>query len=251
LDNTWKPGRHDVSDKYIFFSPLSTSTFHSLIASKASAETRIELFAQIQEGVAFLHKNGIAHRDIKPANLTVLSYDPAIAQIIDFGSATTKMGMLYDTTGTITYLAPEQRKGSYHGFPVDYWACGLVAAEIIGYKRSSQKSMGQKDVDAIQGWLKDRPDCPMAVCSQAMLQVEPGMRMKARDALQFLARFRKGIVKAKHGRDADAQETTLKVSHSLTPLRDKSGNARLPKRLHISESQIRSVRGTNIFSQGC
>ena len=119
----------------IYYSvPLSTSTFHSLIASKASTGTRTTLLTQVFEGLAYLHREGITHRDIKPANLTVQSYDPPFAQVIDFGSATAKTRILYDWPGTIPYLAPEQREGEYHGCHVDYWACALVGLQILGHR---------------------------------------------------------------------------------------------------------------------
>ena len=69
LDDTWKLESNDIVDKYTFFSPLSTSTFNSFITLNVSKETRTLLFAQVLDGIAFLHKNGITHRDIKPANL--------------------------------------------------------------------------------------------------------------------------------------------------------------------------------------
>ncbi len=193
LDDTWKPGPNDVIDKYIFFSPLSTSTFYSLIVSKASEETRTILFAQANEGLAFLHEKGIIHRDIKPANLTVQSYDPPLAQIIDFGSATAQKSIWYDRPGTIPYLAPEQREGEYHGRYVDYWACALVGLEILGYKLPNMPSrqVNEKELDMIHNWLGEKPIRPIAVCCKAMLQWEPEARMTADEALKDpLAHYR-------------------------------------------------------------
>jgi len=193
LDDTWIPGRNDVIDKYIFFSPLSTSTFYSLIASKASEETRTILFAQVNEGIAFLHEKGIIHRDIKPSNLTVQTYDPPLAQIIDFGSATAKKKILYDRPGTIPYLAPEQREREYHGRYVDYWACALVGLEILGYKLPNMPSrqVDEKEFDKIHKWLGEKPVQPVLVCCKAMLQWKPEDRMTAEEALQNpLAQYR-------------------------------------------------------------
>jgi serine/threonine protein kinase len=181
---------NDVVDKYILFSPLSTSTFHSLIASNASEETRTTLFTQIIEGIAFLHDEGIIHRDIKPANLTVQSYDPPLAQIIDFGSATAKKRILYDWPGTIPYLAPEQHKGEYHGCSVDYWACALVGIQILRYEISIYQ-VEEKEFNAIHKWLGEKPAKPIAICSKAMLQIAPDDRITAHYALQHpLAQYR-------------------------------------------------------------
>lgn len=190
LDDTWEPGSNDVIDKYTFFSPLSTSTFNSLIASKASLETRTILFAQVLNGIAFLHEKGITHRDIKPANLLVQSYDPPLAKVTDFGSATSKRTILYDRPGTIPYLAPEQREGAYHGCHVDYWACALVALQILGYTLSN-KQVNEKDFDKIHKWLGEKPYRPIATCCKAMLRWKPEDRMTADDALQHpLAQYR-------------------------------------------------------------
>ena len=190
MDETWKPEENDVVDKYILFSPLSTSTFHSLISSNAPNESRTILFTQVLEGLAFLHHQGISHRDIKPANLTVKSYDPPLAQIIDFGSATAENRILYDYPGTIPYLAPEQCENQYHGCHVDYWACALVGIQILGY-RISNSQVNEKDFRKIHNWLGDNPIYPIAICCKAMLQWEPDDRMTADYALQYhLAQYR-------------------------------------------------------------
>jgi len=108
---------------------LSTSIYSSVHSQQArsnacSRPKRLRKFVlsashKSLKGIAFLHEKGITHRDIKPASLTVESYDPPLAQVIDFGSATAKTIILYDRPGTITYLAPEQREGEYHGRYVD------------------------------------------------------------------------------------------------------------------------------------
>lgn len=193
LDDTWKPGQNDVIDKYILFSPLSTSTFYSLIKSNASKETRTILFTQVLEGIAFLHEQGIIHRDIKPANLTVQSYNPPLAQIIDFGSAKNENWILYDWPGTIPYLAPEQRPGEYHGCSVDYWACALVGLELCGYQLSNSQ-VNDTAFEKIHEWLGGKPEAPMETCCKAMLQWQPSDRMTAAQALQdLLAPFQENL----------------------------------------------------------
>jgi serine/threonine protein kinase len=170
-----------VIDKYILFSPLSTSTFSALITSKASQLARTQLFTQVIEGIAHLHENGIAHRDIKPQNLTVISYDPPLARIVDFGCATFEELIFYDKPGTIPYLAPEQKDGRYHGRSVDYWSCGLVGIEVLGFKRPYER-VTTTVLKEMHQWLSDS-DHPIAICCRGMLKEAPAGRMTAHSAL--------------------------------------------------------------------
>ncbi|TVY53203.1 Serine/threonine-protein kinase grp [Lachnellula cervina] len=187
LDENWSPGQADAIDLHILYSPLSTSNFSALIKSKASLETRTHLFAQVLDGVAFLHSLGISHRDIKPGNLTVKSYDPPDAQIIDFGCATTAPRTLYDRPGTIPYLAPEQCENQWHDKSVDYWACALVGAELVGLKRRSSERIAGQNYLILCHWLDDYKvpsGQPLIDVCKGMLKIEPAERMTAADALE-------------------------------------------------------------------
>jgi serine/threonine protein kinase len=184
LDKTWRPNPNDVIEHHVLFSPLSTANFTTVIKSDATRDVRTRLFAQILEGLAFLHSKGVAHRDIKPANLTVKTYDPPDAQIIDFGCATFEADILYDRPGTIPYLAPEQCEGKYHNQSVDYWAVALVGIEMLGYKRTTNIQVTRPIHEEIHHWLDGQPNDPMIECCKGMLQWEPGERMSAADALE-------------------------------------------------------------------
>ncbi|KAG9237244.1 kinase-like domain-containing protein [Amylocarpus encephaloides] len=190
LDENWSPGHADAIDLHILYSPLSTSNFLALIKSKASLDTRTQLFAQVLDGIAFLHSLGIAHRDIKPGNLTVRSYDPPDAQIIDFGCATRDPSTIYDRPGTIPYLAPEQVEGKHHDRTVDYWACALVGAELVGLRRKSNERIAGESYAHLCAWLDEQPSLPLIKVAQEMLQVEPTKRLTAADALvKYLLAF--------------------------------------------------------------
>lgn len=116
------------------------------------------------------------------------SYDPPSCQIIDFGCATRNKRTLYDRPGTVAYLAPEQRDGEWHAREVDYWACALVATELGGYPRRGNERVEGASLGALIKWLdkeeegeKEKRDL-LRAC-KAMLRVEPGERMSAREVL--------------------------------------------------------------------
>lgn len=135
------------------------------------------------EGLAFLHENGVVHRDIKPANLTVKSYDPPDAQIIDFGCATFETNILYDRPGTISYLAPEQTEGKYHNKSVDYWSMALVGVELLGFERPQVRTSPDTYLN-IHRWLSGQLHQAMALCCKCMLQMKPEDRMSATKAIE-------------------------------------------------------------------
>lgn len=92
---------------------------------------------------------------------------------------------MYDSPGTIPYLAPEQEKGKYHDCSVDNWAAALVGLEVLGFKNRGRVDAEQ--FPKVKAWLEDfergRGPHPIASCCDAMLQWKPQDRMTAADAL--------------------------------------------------------------------
>lgn len=69
-----------------------------------------EVTRQVLRGIEYIHKMGISHRDLKPDNILLVSENPMVVKISDFGLA--KMVKNEDTflktfCGTMLYLAPE------------------------------------------------------------------------------------------------------------------------------------------------
>lgn len=82
---------------------------------------------QLCEGVAFMHKNGIAHRDLKPQNL-LCTPDGMTIKIADFGLS--KMYAngeeLKTACGTPDYVAPEIIACEPYTNAVDIWSVGII-----------------------------------------------------------------------------------------------------------------------------
>lgn len=178
----------DITNEYIIFSPLLNATFHSIITSTLPESRRTQFFANLLEGVAFLHDQGLCHRDIKPGNILIRSYDPPEALLSDFGCASDQTSILYDRPGTIAYLAPEQREGLKHGRAVDYWACAIVGYELLTSEVTHGRIEPGPVLDYYHKMLEERGSV-MAECCRDMLSADPDARMTARDAANALKLF--------------------------------------------------------------
>ena len=70
----------------------------------------LSIAAQVAEGLAYAHQQGVVHRDIKPANIMVVADGPV--KITDFGIARMRTSSELTQTGIMLgspkYMSPEQ-----------------------------------------------------------------------------------------------------------------------------------------------
>jgi eukaryotic-like serine/threonine-protein kinase len=115
-------------------------------AKNADLETRLRLFMQICDAVAFAHRNLIVHRDLKPANILVDS--PGHAKLLDFGVAKILDDPAARYTQTLAvpltpnYAAPEQLKGDVITTATDVYALGLLLFELMAGTRPWMSASG-------------------------------------------------------------------------------------------------------------
>ncbi|MGH6650206.1 MAG: serine/threonine-protein kinase [Sphingopyxis sp.] len=100
----------------------------------ADLDTRLRLFRETCDAVAFAHANLVVHRDIKPSNILI---DPAgKPRLVDFG-----IGKLLDDSAALPattqamltpdYAAPEQLDGDEATVATDVYALGVVLYELV------------------------------------------------------------------------------------------------------------------------
>jgi hypothetical protein len=121
-----------------------------------SPDERWRIFAQLLDGLRYIHSMGIIHRDLKPANVFI--DDVGDCKLGDFGLSTTlrtgllgtespaqgsrevsvtrsellRKGSLSADVGTFLYMAPEQEAGGKHyDTKIDMYALGIIFFEMV------------------------------------------------------------------------------------------------------------------------
>jgi serine/threonine protein kinase len=131
----------------------------------------IDIAAQIAQGLAKAHEQGIVHRDIKPANV-MLTKD-GVAKIVDFGLAKLTSGARLTKTGAIVgtpaYMSPEQARNIDVDHRADIWALGLVLYEML---TDRLPFYGDQEVTLLYSILKEEPEPLRKYLPQAPAQLE-------------------------------------------------------------------------------
>jgi tRNA A-37 threonylcarbamoyl transferase component Bud32 len=100
--------------------------------------TTAHVGAQVADGLAAVHAQGIVHRDVKPANV-LLESDGSHVKLADFGIALLRDAARVTGTGTVmgtaAYIAPEQVLGQGISGKADVYALGLVLLECLTGRR--------------------------------------------------------------------------------------------------------------------
>jgi serine/threonine-protein kinase len=113
----------------------------------------LEIAAQIAQGLAKAHGQGIIHRDIKPANILVTK--DGLVKIVDFGvaklirgAALTKAG---SSLGTAAYMSPEQARGEEIDARSDIFSLGAVLYEMLTGRHAFPGECEQATLYALLG----------------------------------------------------------------------------------------------------
>jgi predicted ATPase/signal transduction histidine kinase len=95
-------------------------------------ELFLKLAVQIAGIVLSLHQRNVIHRDINPSNL-VVQPDTWRLTMIDFGTATKAAGLVGESEGTLSYIAPEQtgRMNRLVDHRADLYSLGATLYEMV------------------------------------------------------------------------------------------------------------------------
>jgi len=130
----------DGNSKSIVMELVGGKTLHQLLSTtRLTRDQILDIVSQLADAMAQAHAAGLIHGDLKPANLMI---EPSgQLRIMDFGLArkidplATESGDVFQTQGTIAYLAPEILNGKHPSALSDIYAVGVLMYEMMHGER--------------------------------------------------------------------------------------------------------------------
>ncbi len=129
---------HDVgiheSQPFFVMDFVQGGTLQDRADGSLEPEKALWLAAEAARAVQVLHDEGVIHRDVKPSNLLIDSIGPHERVLVaDLGSAKrlAESSGFTVTTGTPSYMAPEQVVGSGIDHRCDVYALGVLTYVLL------------------------------------------------------------------------------------------------------------------------
>jgi tRNA A-37 threonylcarbamoyl transferase component Bud32 len=125
--------------EYLSGEPLSKLIAHE---KQLTVQRTLNIAAQICDGLASAHQQGVIHRDLKPSNIIVMNRGTMRekVKILDFGIAKIKeesgktLTKTGDIFGTPQYMSPEQAQGKDCDARSDQYSLGCMIYEMLAGK---------------------------------------------------------------------------------------------------------------------
>ncbi|MCX6169971.1 MAG: protein kinase [Ignavibacteriales bacterium] len=164
-------------------------------------EEAINYATQIGEALEEAHAQGIIHRDIKPDNIMINSKNQI--KVMDFGIAKLKEGLgvtrTMSTSGTLSYMAPEQLSNSAIDGRVDIFSLGILLYEMLSSKlpfRGDHQaamiySILNEEPEPINKYLSEVPSEMLHVLNRALEKDPEDRYQNVHDMVIDLRRLKK------------------------------------------------------------
>lgn len=206
-------------------------------ADRPDLETRLELFDQICEAVAYAHRRLVVHRDLKPSNI-LIDGDGRV-RLLDFGVARLVETTSGAQTGTLPiltpeYAAPEQLENRPPTTAGDVYSLGAVLFEIL-VGRGPWGFDGAAMPVVLRRLLHDDPTPPSKAVAGQVDAPAPAARLKGDlDAIVLKAMRRNP---AERYEDVAALADDVRRSRDNRPVRAREGTG-----LYLAQRFVRRNR---------
>jgi non-specific serine/threonine protein kinase/serine/threonine-protein kinase len=192
---------------------------------QADLDTRLRLFREVSEAVAYAHAHLVVHRDIKPSNIVIDAAGKP--RLLDFGIAklldgTAVVPVATQAMLTPDYAAPEQLDGEDVSVATDVYALGVLLYELLTGTNPWRREGGSIPA-IIRRVLYDDPDMPSRAAQRAGAPVAAARLRGDLDAI---------IIKAMHRRPAERYRSVAELAEdvarhqALKPVRARGGSTR-------------------------
>ncbi len=257
-------GEHE-GEPYIVMELLEGEDLQRLIASHRhlSLVQKMQIMAEVAQGLQHAHSHGVVHRDVKPANIMVLP--TGSVKIMDFGIALvthaagtrlTRTGML---PGTLRYMAPEQFRGATNDPLSDIFSYAITYYELLTgvhpFNAATQPAVMYRimsvDPEPVRALCPECPETLEQVLVRA-LQKEREMRYPSLDDMQLDIRplmlelqqreARNLLAEARKLADTGQLEAAQSKARESLELDPANTEARQLRRLLQQETEKQQVR---------
>lgn len=212
---------------YIVMEFIQGKTLADKIAAQGALSVKeiLRIGAQIAEGLAAAHKQGLIHRDMKPTNV-LLENGVERAKVADFGLAKTMddVGMTRtgDLSGTPQFMSPEQASGGLVDHRTDLFSLGAILYTMCTGRppfRADNPLATLKRIceDAPRPIARVNPEVPdwLSAIVDRLLAKSPADRFQTAEEVAALFQQHLAMVQAGPNAARPARKTPFRSAESL------------------------------------